>query len=245
MPLPAPNSGESEKDFVSRCMGAEGMNSEYPKQDQRAAVCYSQWRKAHGEKKGLEVSFNGMMQLRKLDEHDRIIAGYASVPIIDTEGDLITLDALRSAWESFIASDYPILSVAHEDIPLGRIVPEYTDKYGAIHKSGIDDKGLYVIGKLRSDNKVANEIWQQIQSWGDRGAFSIRAGVLQNPQYAHTSDGTYYSQYGPGSIELHAIGVGREGVNSESSFMILKAKKPQHKKILQVHKGPRILGVKK
>lgn len=243
MPLPSPHSGESEKDFIGRCIGAIHDDPTYKAEGQPAAVCYSQWRKAHGEKKGLEVSFNGMMQLRKLDEHDRIIAGYASVPVIDTEGDLITLDALRSAWESFIASEYPILSVAHEDIPLGTVLSEYTDKYGTIHKSGVDDRGLYVIGKLRADNKIANEIWQQIQSWGGRGAFSIRAGVLQNPQFAHMDDGTYYSQYGPNSIELHAIGVGREGVNAESSFMILKAKKPSPRKVLHLQKAPGILEV--
>jgi len=243
MPLPSPSGEESEQTFVSRCMSAEVMQGDFPDQKQRVAVCYSQWRKAKGEKKGLEVSFNGMLQLRKLDEQDRIIAGYASVPVIDTEGDLITIDALRAAWESFIASEYPILSVAHEDIPLGTILSQYVDKYGTIHKSGVDDKGLYVVGKLRSDNKVSNEIWQQIQSWGGRGAFSIRAGVLQNPQYAHTNDGTYYSQYGPGSIELHAIGVGREGVNSESSFVILKAKKLTPRKILHLEKAPRGLEV--
>ena len=43
MPLPKPNSDEREKEFISRCMSDEKMNSEFPKQDQRAAVCYRQW----------------------------------------------------------------------------------------------------------------------------------------------------------------------------------------------------------
>lgn len=42
-PLPKPNEGESEDAFVSRCMGNEMMKNEYPKQDQRLAVCYSQF----------------------------------------------------------------------------------------------------------------------------------------------------------------------------------------------------------
>ena len=45
-PLPTPNEGESEKDFISRCAGNEAMNSEYPDNAQRVAVCYSQWRRA-------------------------------------------------------------------------------------------------------------------------------------------------------------------------------------------------------
>jgi len=45
MPLPTPNSGESQSTFVSRCMGSDVMNREYPEQKQRAAVCYSQFRR--------------------------------------------------------------------------------------------------------------------------------------------------------------------------------------------------------
>jgi HK97 family phage prohead protease len=43
MPLPTPNSDESQDDFVSRCMANDTMTAEYPDEDQRAAVCYSQW----------------------------------------------------------------------------------------------------------------------------------------------------------------------------------------------------------
>ncbi|HSR77259.1 MAG TPA: hypothetical protein VLN57_11800, partial [Xanthobacteraceae bacterium] len=39
MPVPAPHSGESEDDFVSRCMGDDAMQ-EYD-EEQRAAICYS------------------------------------------------------------------------------------------------------------------------------------------------------------------------------------------------------------
>lgn len=44
MPLPKPNINESQQDFVSRCMSNNTMKSEYPDQDQRLAVCYTQWR---------------------------------------------------------------------------------------------------------------------------------------------------------------------------------------------------------
>jgi hypothetical protein len=44
MPLPTPNKGEKEKDFVSRCMGSDVMKKEFPDQKQRAAVCYKQFR---------------------------------------------------------------------------------------------------------------------------------------------------------------------------------------------------------
>jgi len=44
MPLPTPNENESEEDFISRCMGNDTTNEDFPDQEQRAAVCYRQWR---------------------------------------------------------------------------------------------------------------------------------------------------------------------------------------------------------
>jgi hypothetical protein len=47
MPIPSPKKSEKQSDFVSRCMGDETMNKEFPDQKQRAAVCYSQFKKAN------------------------------------------------------------------------------------------------------------------------------------------------------------------------------------------------------
>jgi hypothetical protein len=44
-----PNAGESESDFVSRCMGDSKMVSEFPDEAQRAAVCYSYYKEKMGD----------------------------------------------------------------------------------------------------------------------------------------------------------------------------------------------------
>lgn len=44
MPLPTPRQGESRDQFAARCMGDETMNKEYPDQEQRYAVCMTQWK---------------------------------------------------------------------------------------------------------------------------------------------------------------------------------------------------------
>ena len=41
MPIPSPNKDEDRKSFMSRCMGDNKMNEEYPDQKQRTAVCMS------------------------------------------------------------------------------------------------------------------------------------------------------------------------------------------------------------
>jgi len=73
MPLPKPRKGESQKDFIARCMSDEVMKEDYPAEKgvleyeffdekgnsekrefpnskQRLAVCFSQWRRVHGGK---------------------------------------------------------------------------------------------------------------------------------------------------------------------------------------------------
>lgn len=44
MPIPKPTAGESEQDFMGRCMDSDTMQAEYPTNDQRVAVCLSAYR---------------------------------------------------------------------------------------------------------------------------------------------------------------------------------------------------------
>lgn len=43
MPLPTPNDGEDKNTFISRCVSSISDKDEFDSQDQRVAVCYSQW----------------------------------------------------------------------------------------------------------------------------------------------------------------------------------------------------------
>ena len=52
MPLITPSKGQTKKDFLKVCMQDSGMNSEYSDEDQRFAVCNSQWEK---EKKSADT----------------------------------------------------------------------------------------------------------------------------------------------------------------------------------------------
>lgn len=46
MPLPKQKKGESDKDYINRCMSDDIMNKEFPENKQRAGVCYSEERKS-------------------------------------------------------------------------------------------------------------------------------------------------------------------------------------------------------
>jgi hypothetical protein len=44
MPLTKPLPTETQQEFISRCMANPKMIGEYPREDQRLAVCYTTWR---------------------------------------------------------------------------------------------------------------------------------------------------------------------------------------------------------
>lgn len=52
MPIPKQKKGEEEQEFISRCMEflTVEKSDEFPTKEQRAAICYSQWRKSEKEK---------------------------------------------------------------------------------------------------------------------------------------------------------------------------------------------------
>ena len=44
MPIPSPSGKETKSDFISRCMGDDVINKEFPKNTQRYAVCQTKWK---------------------------------------------------------------------------------------------------------------------------------------------------------------------------------------------------------
>ena len=49
MPIPKPTEKEARADFISRCMGNDMINAEYPDTEKRAAVCNAQWKAGGSE----------------------------------------------------------------------------------------------------------------------------------------------------------------------------------------------------
>lgn len=57
MPLPTPTPQETQSEFMSRCMGDDIMQQEYPDQEQRSGVCHSLWEQSQQNK----TSFDGVL----------------------------------------------------------------------------------------------------------------------------------------------------------------------------------------
>jgi len=77
----------------------------------------------------------------------RIVGGYASVSIVDREGQKIPIPALRDAVARFMQNIYyRPANVFHSDITVGRILPKWTNpETGETFKTQVDDVGWWVV----------------------------------------------------------------------------------------------------
>ena len=157
--------------------------------------------------------------IQKIDGEPVVVGGPASVELIDREGHLITTDALKKAFQKYMANFRTRNTmVLHSDVQVGWALPAYISKGGQIFKSGVDDKGLFFVTEIRKDTKIANKVLEQINE-GKLKSYSI-AGSATKTQNMQKGLMPYMQV---DEMELAEITVCEKGVNQGAGFDILKA----------------------
>jgi len=150
---------------------------------------------------------------------DLIIAGYASVEMVDKQGDLITRGALKDAFGNFMkAEGFRNVQLAHSNIQVGEVIKSYTDSDGRLWKSGVDDAGMFVVIQLRDDIEKAREVANEIRK-GNLTGFSIGGQAFKRINKSDVKHGNYTEI---SKLELHEVTICEKGINPEASFRILK-----------------------
>ena len=150
---------------------------------------------------------------------DLVVAGYASVELVDKQGDLITRSALKDAFKKFMSDPkYSNVQLAHSNIQVGEVIPSYTDNEGRFWKSEVDDAGMFVVVKLRNDIEKAREVAAEIRK-GNLAGFSIGGQAFKRVHKADANHGSYQEI---SKLELHEITICEKGINPEATFKILK-----------------------
>ena len=168
----------------------------------------------------------GQLRMRNPDQitllksgKDLVVAGYASVELVDKQGDLITRGALNDAFKKFMATpEHANVQLAHSNIQVGTVIPSYTDNDGRMWKSEVDDTGMFVVVKLRNDIEKAREVASEIRS-GNLTGFSIGGQAFKRMRKSDKEHGDYQEI---SKLELHEITICEKGINPEASFRILK-----------------------
>lgn len=151
--------------------------------------------------------------------NDLVIAGYASVDMVDKQGDRIPVSALKKAFSGFMANpSYRNVQLAHSGIQVGEVLPSYTDSDGRVWKSTVDDHGLFVVCRIRDDIEKAREVQKQVRS-GELRAFSIGGQALFRVSKTTEEHGSHREIT---DMELHEITLCKKGINPESTYTLLK-----------------------
>tara|TARA_R110002020_G_scaffold120910_7_gene275288 strand:+ start:2523 stop:3800 length:1278 start_codon:yes stop_codon:yes gene_type:complete len=156
--------------------------------------------------------------LKSKNTDDLIIAGYASVDVVDKQNDKITLDALNGAVTKFMGSEYKNVMLTHSNVQVGEVLDNWRDSKGRLLKTGVDDVGFFVVIKIRDDIEKAKEVAREIRK-GKLRSFSIGGQAIRKRNVHDTDVGTYKEI---DKLELHEVTICEEGINPEAKFDIVK-----------------------
>lgn len=134
MPLPTPDSDETKPQFIGRCKNDEKMRQEYPDDEQRVAVCNSQWKKI---KKSDDTTGDDNMSI-----FDKFFGGNDGDGDKDLleKGHGLSLDALNS-----MSADELIASFAQLSVQVERVV-----SMARSMKDEMEDRDIDVPGNTMS-----------------------------------------------------------------------------------------------
>jgi len=170
---------------------------------------------------GSELTDGGEFVILK-EDNDLVIAGYASVDVVDKQNDKITLSAIQEAAQKFMKEErYRNVMITHSNVQVGEVLDEYTNSKGKVLKTGVDDTGFFVVIKLRNDIEKAREVARDVRK-GRLRSFSIGGQALSKTN-KHDSDVGTFKEID--KLELHEITICEEGINPEAKFDIVKEDK--------------------
>tara|TARA_R100000655_G_scaffold68666_4_gene106920 strand:+ start:109 stop:1233 length:1125 start_codon:yes stop_codon:yes gene_type:complete len=178
---------------------------------------------------GDDLHSGGELVILKEDKNT-VIAGYASVDVVDKQNDKITLGAIKEAADKFMKQDrYRNVMITHSNVQVGEVVDQYTDSNGKVLKTGVDDTGFFVVIKLRDDIEKAKDVARDIRR-GKLRSFSIGGQAINKTNKYDSDTGTYKEI---DKLELHEITICEEGINPEAKFNIVK----EDKKMSEIEKA--------
>lgn len=166
MPLPKPRSGESGKDFISRCMADSTMVDKYPDEEQRSAAC-AELVSSRRNDDAPQVRF-----FTKDDQgFERLVFAEVLIPdSLNTYGDFHTRESVREFAYGFMSTGFGI-DVDHDEEDISDSV-HVVESFIAREEDPDFIPGSWVVGMYIEDD----DLWQAVLR-GDINGYSYDAFV--------------------------------------------------------------------
>ena len=162
-----------------------------------------------------------------------VIAGYASIKIVDSENELVTIEALKDAFPRFMKNpQYRNVMYYHSNAQVGEVLESYKDSNGKVWKSEVDNIGLFVVIKLRDDIEIAKRVSESIRS-GQLDSYSIGGEALDIERVC-TKDECHFEIT---KMDFFEITLCDDGMNNGAKFKVLKGAHEDAVKYLERYKS--------
>ncbi len=198
----------------------------------------------------MEGSFRFQGEFFKINEEGNFfIFGPASAEILDSQGDVIRIDAVKKALPELLKRAR--VTVDHKDQIVGEIVESF-EKKGLIYKTEVrppndeelskfpslekEKEALFVLAKVWDDTEYCREVRKAIEK-GEYRSYSISGNVL-NSRPCRSSEGCTRIV---SDLNLSAVTICRSGANPAAQFDILKEDKMTEETVEQEKKEPDFL----
>jgi len=166
--------------------------------------------------------FDYTLEFQKIADtgDDLIIAGYASSESLDVHGQIMDMGSMRKAWGSFMKN--PVVRFMHgmDKIPgaIGRVIPEYTDSSGKVHRTNFDSGQPYVVAKI-SNSPDLDDIRVKIKE-GLYTGLSVQGIAYKAVEYSKQLGRMVERLFVKSLQEISVVDI---PANQDSLFNVLKA----------------------
>ena len=146
-----------------------------------------------------------MNDINIMDSDQRLVAGWASVEMVDTQGDLVPISELKKAFLALMDRGGHII-YGHQNYPVGKIL-QWEVREHPLTKA----LGVYMIVKINSGYDADNIVWQLVKENKLKG-FSI-GGKGQSEKSIIETDGVKKTVNVLRKVQLNEVSIVAEPAN--------------------------------
>lgn len=188
MPLITPLENEEELDFIGRCMTDPTMLDEFEDEDQRLAVCYTQWEGGPPEEEPEEPVEDSVAEaiIKQGVSSDRQMKFIISNEDVDRDGDIVR----QEGWDLAAFRTNPVFMAIHDrdKFPIGKFLDIGVQEKVLTGTVQFADKGTYEVADLAWDlyqqgiMKAVSVGFRPISPWEDNVEENEHGGFTYNKQ---------------------------------------------------------------
>lgn len=150
---------------------------------------------------------------------DFVIGGYSTWELRDPQNDVITTKAQVNFLQRLfkLPPDYQNITVKHGDFKIGAPLLKYVDKTGFEYFSHVNEKGTYLLTKVRNDNFKSTQLWRDKITKGELAMYSISGLPIEYDTKLEKGESVRYIY----DIEPWAVTLCEQGINPKAHVQVI------------------------